>query len=69
MERSLELGYLPASCGEWFFLGALTSVLCVDFVGGQDVGCCKILTTWRQAASFKSRLLRLIDMNNAKSAL
>jgi len=36
---------LPAGGGEMIIVGALTIVFCVDFVGGQDVGCCKIWTT------------------------
>jgi len=54
--------------GEKFFFGALTIVFCVDFVDGQDVGCCKIWTTWRQAVSFMARLVCLINLNKVKSA-
>ena len=32
-----------------------------------DVGCCKLWTIWRQAASFMSRLVRLLILNKAKS--
>jgi len=35
-------------------------VSCVDNVVGGDVGCCKIWTTWRQAASCMSRLVGFI---------
>ena len=46
MELFVDLPYVPAGGGaEWFFFGALTIGLCVDFVDGRDVGCCKIWTT------------------------
>ena len=67
MDFFVDLPYLPAGSGEKFFLGALTIVSCVDLVG-RDVGCCKIWTTWRQAASFMSRLVGLVNSNKAKSA-
>ena len=67
MERVVNLLYLPAGSGKWFFFGTLTIVFCVEFVDGGDVGCCMIWTTWRQAASFMSRLVLLIDLNKAKS--
>ena len=34
---------------------------------GRDVGCCKISTIWRQAASSMSRLAYLINWNKANS--
>jgi len=68
VERFVDLLYLPAANGERFFFGALTIVFCVDFVDGRDVGCCKIWTTYMQAASFMPRLVSLIDLNKAKSA-
>ena len=49
-------------------MGALTIESCVDFVVGRDVECCKIWTTWRQAGSFMSRFVGLINLNKAKSA-
>ena len=63
MDRLVDLTYLPVGSGEKFFFGALTIVVCVDYVVGRDVGCCKIWTIWRQAASFMSRLVCLINMN------
>jgi len=51
-----------------FILGALTIVSCVDLVVGRDVGYCKIWTTWRQAESFMSRFVCLINSKKAKSA-
>jgi len=68
VECFVDLPYLPAGSGEKFFLGALTIVSCVDLVVGHDVGCCKIWTTGRQAESFMSRFVRLINSNKAKSA-
>jgi len=56
----------PPEVGNVLF-GALTIVVCVDFLLGQDVGCCKLWTIWRQAASFMPMLIRLIILNNAKS--
>ena len=69
MEHFVDLAYLPACSGERFLFGALTIEFFVDFVDGRDVGCCQIWTTSRLAASFMSRLVRIIDMNKAKSAL
>jgi len=43
-------------------------VFCVDCVDGHDAGCCKICTTCRQAASFMSRLVHMINLNISKSA-
>jgi len=68
VECFVDLPYLPAGSAEKFFLGALTIVSCVDLVVGRDVGCCKIWTTWRQAESFMSRFVCLINSNKAKSA-
>jgi len=34
---------------------------------GRDVGCCNIWTIWREAASFMSRLVHLINSNKANS--
>jgi len=48
----VDLPYLPARSGEKFRFGALTIVSSVDLVVGQDVGCCKIWTTWRQAECY-----------------
>jgi len=67
VERFIDLPYLPTGSGEKFFFEALTIVVCVDFVVVQDVGCCKIWTIWKQAASFMSRLARLLILNKAKS--
>jgi len=53
----VDLPYLPAVSGERFFFGGLTIVSSVDLVVRRDVGYCKIWTTWRQAASFMSRLV------------
>jgi len=63
VDQLVDFLYLPAGSGEKFFFGALTIVVCVDFVVGRDVGCCKIWTIWRQAASFMSRLVCLINLN------
>jgi hypothetical protein len=68
VECFVDLPYLPARSGEKFFLGALTIVSCVDLVVGRDVGCCKIWTTWKQAESFMSRFVCLMNSNKAKSA-
>jgi len=68
VDSFVDLPYLPAWSGEIFFLRALTIVVCVDFVVGRDVACCTIWTIWRQDASFKSRLVCLIILNQAKSA-
>jgi len=64
----VNLPYLPAGSGEMFHLGALTLASCIDLVVGRDVGCCKMWTTQRQAASFVSRLVGSINLNKAKSA-
>ena len=69
MDCFVDLPYLPAGRGKRFFFGRLTIVFSVDFVDGQDVGWCKIWTTSRQAASFMSRLVLLIDLNNTKEAV
>jgi len=69
VECFVDLRYVPAGRGERFLFGALTIEFCVDFVHTQDVGCCKIWTTSTQAESLKSRLIRLIDLNKAKSWL
>jgi hypothetical protein len=61
--RLVDLPYLPAGSDEKFFFRALAIVVCADFVVGRDVGCCKIWTMLRQAASFMSRLVHLIKMN------
>jgi len=42
VDRFFDLTYLPARSGEKFFFGALTIVVWVDCVVGQDVGCCTI---------------------------
>ena len=57
----IDLPYWPTRCWEKFFFAALTSVSCVDLVVGWHDGCCKIWTTWRQAASFMSRLVGFIN--------
>ena len=57
MAHFVDLPYLPAGWGERIFFGALTIVVCVNFIVGWDVGCWKIWTIWRQAASFMSRLV------------
>jgi len=59
----VDLPYLAAGSGERFLFRALTTDFCIDFVEVQDVRCCKIWTTWRQAASGMSRLVQLIDVN------
>jgi len=64
---SVDLPYLLAGSGQTFFLRALTILSCVDLVVGWDVGCCKIWTTLRQAASFMSRLVGLFNLNKEKS--
>ena len=51
-----------------FLFGALPIVLCIDLDVGRDVGCCKIWTTWRQAESFMSRIVCLINSNKGKYA-
>jgi len=56
----VDLPCLPAGSGEDFFVTALTIVSRVDLVV-EDVGCCKIWSTWRQANSFMSRCERLIN--------
>ena len=63
----VELPYLPAGSGKSFFFGALTILSCVDLVVGREVECSKIWTTWRQGASYMSRLVDLINLNKAKS--
>jgi len=68
VECFLDSWYLPTGSGERFCFGALPIVLCVALVAGWDVGCCKIWTTWRQAACFMSRLVCLIDLSKARSA-
>ena len=65
----MDLPYLSARSGEMFIFGALTIVVCVDFVVGRDVGCCKLWTIWRQAASFMSRLVRLLIFEQSKISL
>ena len=68
VEHLVNLTCSAASfCGRFCF-GALTIVFCVVFVDGRDVWCCNIWTTWSQAEWFMSRLLHLIDLNQAKSA-
>jgi len=69
VEHFIDSLYLPARCGETFFFGALTIVVCVDYVVWRDVGCCMIWTIWGQATSFMSRLVRLINLNKSKSML
>ena len=64
----VDLPYLPAGSCKRFFCGALTIVSCVELVVGRHIGCCKIWTTWRLAASFMSRLVGFINQNKAKSA-
>jgi len=61
------LPYLPTGSGEMFFFRELTTVVSVEHVVGRDVGCCKIWMIWRQAASFMSRLVWLINSNISKS--
>ena len=68
VERFVDLPYLPATGGQNFIVGALTIVVCGDFVVGRDVIIWKIWMIWRQSASFMSRLVHLIKMNSAKSA-
>jgi len=68
VDRFVDLLYLRTGSGEMFFFGALTIVVCVDCVVRRDVGCCKLWTIWRQAASFISKLVRLLILNKAKSS-
>jgi len=63
----VDVPYLPAGSIEKFFFRALTIVSGIDLVVGQDVECCKIWTTLRQAQSFMSRFVHLINSNRAKS--
>ena len=42
VEWFVDLVYLLAGRGEKFFFAALTIVVSVDFVVGQDVGCCNM---------------------------
>jgi len=42
--------------------------LVLNLLLGEMFGCCKKWTTWRQAASFMSRLVGFINSNRAKSA-
>ena len=69
VNRFVNFLYMPAGSGKRCLLAALTVVSWVDFVVGQDVGCCKIWTTWRQAASWIWRLVHLINLNTAKSTV
>jgi hypothetical protein len=64
----VDLPFLPAWNGEHVIFRALTIVVCVDFVVRWDIGCCKLWTIWRQAASFMSTLVRLLILNKAKSS-
>jgi len=59
------------ACQKWrkVLFRALTIELCVHIVVGWDVRCCKIWTTWRQAVSFMSRFVSLINSNKAQSAI
>jgi len=59
---------MPAGSGKRFFFGALTIVSCVDLGVEPEVGSYKIWTTWRQPASFMSRLVGVIILNKVKSA-
>jgi len=68
VKQLVVLPYLPAGSCERIFFAASTVIFCVDFVAVRDVGCCKIWTTWGQAASFTSKLVCLIDLNKATSA-
>lgn len=68
MECSAEFQDLLKGSGERCFVGALSIVFCIDYVDGQEVGCCVIRTTWRQAASLMSGFLCLIEWNKAKFA-
>ena len=68
VECLVDLLYLPAGCSKKLFFRVLTILFCVDCVVGQDVGCWKIWTIWRQAASFMSRMVSYMNMNKAKSA-
>ena len=44
-------------------------VVCVDFVVGRDVGCCKLWTIWRHAASFMSRFVMFTDLKQWKISI
>jgi len=63
----MHLPYLPACSGEKFIFGTLTIVVYIGFVEC-NVGCCKILTIGRQAVSFMSRLVHLINLYKEKFA-
>jgi len=67
VDHFIDVPYLCARRGEKFFFKALTIIVLVEFVVGQDVGCCKIWTIWSQAASCRTRLVCLIILNKAKS--
>jgi hypothetical protein len=54
---------LPAGSHEKFIFDVLTIVFFVDFVVGQDVEYWKRWAIWRQAASFMTRLVGLINVN------
>jgi len=67
VQRFINLPYLPAGSRKEFIFGPLPIVSSVDFVDGWDVGCCRIWTTWMQAASFMSKVVHLIGLNKAQS--
>jgi len=68
VDRYVNFLYVPTRSGKKLFFVALTIVSWVNFVVGQDVWCCKIWTTCRQAVSFMSRLVRVINLNTARPA-
>jgi len=67
VDRFVELPYVPGGSSEKCIFRSLTMFVCVDFVVGRDVGCCKIWTIWRRGASFMSRLVRLLILNKPKT--
>jgi hypothetical protein len=64
----VHLPYIHTGSGKRFFSWALINISCIDYVVGRDVGCCKICTTWRQAETFVSRFVCLINSNKAQFA-
>jgi len=69
VESWVHMPDLASESWERYYFAALTIVSWVDFVVVQDGGWCMIWTTSRQAVSVMSRLVRLINLNKAKSAV
>ena len=68
MDDCVNLLHLPTGSGERFLFKGYAIVSFVDCVIGQDVGCCKMWITWRQAGSTMTWLVHLINFNKANSA-